>query len=182
MTRPVDPADYYPANSIREGESGSPIVQACVDASGKLLRDPVVTESSSFPNLDAAAVKVAKDIHYAPGTENGIALPESCIKFKVKFILPVNARMIRPVNPNDYYPSASKRRGEKGSPVVRVCVDAAGKPLLEPDILETSGFPDLDAAAIELAKAVQYGPGTINGIPVTESCIKYKILFGLSSH
>jgi TonB family protein len=182
MTRPVDPANYYPANSLRGGESGSPIVQACVDASGKLLRDPVVTEPSSFPNLDAAAVKVAKDIHYAAGTENGIALPESCIKFKVKFTLPVDAAMVRPANPADYYPSASRLRNEQGSAMVHVCVDATGKPLREPDILEASGFPDLDAAAIEVAKATQYRAGMVNGIPVLESCMKFIVEFVQSGH
>jgi TonB family protein len=178
MTRPVDPADYYPADSIRHGESGAPIVQACVNSRGKLLRDPIVAESSAFPNLDAAAVKVAKDIRYAAGMENGTALPESCIKFKVKFVLPVNAGMVRPANPADYYPSESKRRNEQGSAMVHVCVDATGKLLREPDILETSGFSDLDAAAIEVAKATQYAAGRINSIPVPESCMKYMIMFG----
>ena len=178
ITRPVDPADYYPANSLRGGQTGAPIVQACVDATGKLLRDPVVTEASRFPNLDAAAVKVAKAIRYAAGTENGIALPESCIKFKVKFNLPVEAAMVRPADPADYYPSESKRRNEQGLAMVHVCVDENGKLLREPDILETSGFPDLDAAAIEVAKATQYRAGMINDNPVMESCMRFKIMFG----
>ena len=178
ITRPVDPADYYPANSLRGGQTGAPIVQACVDATGKLLRDPVVTEASRFPNLDAAAVKVAKAIHYAAGTENGIALPESCIKFKVKFNLPVEAAMVRPADPADYYPSESKRRSEQGLAMVHVCVDENGNLVREPDILETSGFPDLDAAAIKVAKATQYRAGMINDNPVMESCMRFKIMFG----
>jgi len=50
----------------------------------------VVTDTSGFPDLDSAAVKVAKATRYAAGTENGSALPESCIKFKVKFVLKNN--------------------------------------------------------------------------------------------
>jgi len=90
MTRPVNPDDYYPPGSIRREEQGSPVVQACVGPGGKLLREPVVTDTSGFPDLDAAAVKVAKATRYAAGTEAGSALPESCIKFKVKFVLKNN--------------------------------------------------------------------------------------------
>ena len=44
----------------------------------------------AVPDLDSAAVKVAKATRYAAGTEGGSALPESCIKFKVKFVLKNN--------------------------------------------------------------------------------------------
>ena len=57
---------------------------------GRLLREPVITDTSGFPDLDGAAVKVAKANRYAPATEAGAALPESCIKFKVKFVLKNN--------------------------------------------------------------------------------------------
>ena len=90
MTRPVNPDDYYPPGSIRREEQGSPVVQACVGPGGKLLREPVVTDTSGFPDLDGAAIKVAKATRYAAGTEGGAALAESCIKFKVKFVLKNN--------------------------------------------------------------------------------------------
>jgi periplasmic protein TonB len=90
MTRPVNPDDYYPPGSIRREEQGSPVVQACVGPNGRLLREPVVTDTSGFPDLDGAAVKVAKATRYAPGSEGGTALAESCIKFKVKFVLKNN--------------------------------------------------------------------------------------------
>jgi protein TonB len=90
MTRPVNPDDYYPPGSIRREEQGSPVVQACVGKDGRLLREPVVTDTSGFPDLDGAAIKVAKATRYAAGTEGGSALPESCIKFKVKFVLKNN--------------------------------------------------------------------------------------------
>jgi len=90
MTRPVNPDDYYPPGSIRREEQGSPVVQACVGPTGKLVREPVITDTSGFPDLDSAAIKVARATRYGPGTENGTALPESCIKFKVKFVLKNN--------------------------------------------------------------------------------------------
>jgi hypothetical protein len=88
VTRPVNPDDYYPSGSIRRQEQGSPVVQACVGPTGKLLRDPVVTDTSGFPDLDGAAIKVARAMGYASGVdERGTALPASCLKFKVKFSL-----------------------------------------------------------------------------------------------
>jgi TonB family protein len=85
MVRPVNPDDYYPSGSRRRGEQGSPVVQACVDASGGLVREPVITDTSGFHELDEAAIKVAKATRYAAGTKDGVAVAESCIKFKVKF-------------------------------------------------------------------------------------------------
>jgi TonB family protein len=90
MTQAANPNFYYPGRSIRALEEGSPIVKACVGPKGALLRQPEVTESSGFPDLDAAAVRVAKATKYAAATENGAPLPESCVKFKVKFLLPIH--------------------------------------------------------------------------------------------
>src|SRR3954470_11136674 len=85
VTLAVNPNDYYPADSVRRGEQGKAGVQSCVDATGKLLRDPVITATSGFPDIDAAAIEVAKAVEYAAGTENGAPLAESCVKFKVQF-------------------------------------------------------------------------------------------------
>src|SRR5262245_10651198 len=90
MARAANPDDYYPPGSIRREEQGSPVVQACVGPNGRLLREPVVTDTSGFPDLDGAAIKVAKANRYTPASENGSAVPESCIKFKVKFVLKNN--------------------------------------------------------------------------------------------
>jgi TonB family protein len=91
ITRPANPDDYYPPGSMRREEQGSPVVQACIGPKGQLLREPVITDTSGFPELDMAAVKIAKATRYAAGTdEQGTAIPESCIKFKVKFALDNN--------------------------------------------------------------------------------------------
>jgi TonB family protein len=79
--------DYYPPDSIRRNETGKAVVESCVGPTGKLLRDPKVIESSGFSGLDQAAIKVAKANQYAAGTENGAALPESCIAFEVSFLM-----------------------------------------------------------------------------------------------
>jgi TonB family protein len=86
MTRPVSPRDYYPEGSVRRGEQGSPTVRVCVDSTGELLRAPVITVSSGYPELDGAAIRIAKESRYAPGTRNGVALPESCLEVPVAFV------------------------------------------------------------------------------------------------
>jgi len=85
MARPADPAKFYPPGAKSRGERGSPVVEACVDSTGKLLREPVITDTSGFPELDAAAVQVAMASRYKPGMDNGAPLSESCIKYRVKF-------------------------------------------------------------------------------------------------
>jgi protein TonB len=87
MKSAVDPDQFYPPGAKRREEQGSPVVQACVGPNGRLVREPVVTETSGFPELDGAAVKVAKANRYTPASEGGTALPESCVKFKVKFVI-----------------------------------------------------------------------------------------------
>jgi TonB family protein len=87
MKTTVDPDQFYPPGAKRREEQGSPVVQACVTANGRLAREPVVTETSGFPELDGAAIKVAKANRYTPATEGGTPLPESCVKFKVKFVM-----------------------------------------------------------------------------------------------
>jgi TonB family protein len=83
---PANPDDYYPSGSNRRKEKGTPTIEVCVGPTGKLLREPVVTDSSGFPDLDGAAIKVAKATRYAPAKENGVALPESCLRYKIKFL------------------------------------------------------------------------------------------------
>jgi protein TonB len=87
MRSAADPDQYYPPGAKRREEQGSPVVQACVGPNGRLLRDPVVAETSGYPELDQAAVRVAKASRYTAATENGAGLPESCVKFKVKFVI-----------------------------------------------------------------------------------------------
>lgn len=79
--------DYYPPSSVRNEEQGSSTVEACVDAKGKLSKEPVIRASSGFPKLDEAAVKMTRAGRFLPGTFEGQPQAESCFAFKVKFQL-----------------------------------------------------------------------------------------------
>lgn len=82
----VNPDDYYPAGAARRGQEGTPVVKVCVGPSGDILREPEVTDTSGVPELDAAAIKAAKANRYAAAIQDGAPVPESCIKFKIKFV------------------------------------------------------------------------------------------------
>ena len=88
MRSAVDPDQFYPRGSKRREEEGSPVVEACVDAKGNLVKEPVLAETSGFPELDRAAIEVSKANRYAAGSdERGRVMPESCVRFKVKFTI-----------------------------------------------------------------------------------------------
>ena len=81
----------------------------------------------------------------------------------------------------DYYPAASKRLGEEGSPVVKVCWGADGKPTGPPVIATSSGKDRLDTGAIDLAKAgMRYiSPPTEDGKPVAD-CFEFRVKFQMT--
>jgi protein TonB len=63
------------------------------------------------------------------------------------------------------YPDAARRAGEEGQAVVTFIVTADGR-MREPEIAQTSGWDDLDAAALSCISAYSYFPATQDGKPV----------------
>lgn len=82
---------------------------------------------------------------------------------------------------DDYYPDASRRLGEQGTALVKVCIGAGGRVMGEPSIMRSSGSSRLDQAAIRYAKATSghFEPETRNGVPV-EVCTALPIKFQLT--
>lgn len=62
------------------------------------------------------------------------------------------------------YPAEAKRNGMQGKTVARVRVEPSGT-VSEVEIVQTSGFPVLDRAAVEAARCQRYEPGTVGGAP-----------------
>lgn len=76
-----------------------------------------------------------------------------------------------------YYPSFSKRAGEEGSVVVRMIVDEAGS-VKDVAILQSSGFPRLDRAGVNIAMDFKFKPSYIAGKPAavwTNLMIKFNL-------
>jgi TonB family protein len=123
--------------------------------------------------IDSNALKF-KEV--APASLGGLLLQSVCATEAESKVGLATIKHI--VNPDDYYPSESRRRGEQGAPVVKACVGQSGQLLREPEIADTSGFPDLDGAAVKAAKAMRFAPAVQDGAAVAESCIKFKVKFG----
>jgi len=82
---------------------------------------------------------------------------------------------------DEYYPDASRRLGEQGTALVKLCIGAGGKVVGDPSIQKTSGSSRLDEAAVRYAKATSghFQPETRNGVPVTV-CTALPIKFQLT--
>jgi periplasmic protein TonB len=91
---------------------------------------------------------------------------------------PVPAKVTYAPDPADYYPDSSRRAGEEGRALVKVCVDPRGK-IGVVEISATSGHADLDAAAVRYAHAMRFKPATQNGKPV-DTCPSLPVKFQLN--
>jgi protein TonB len=82
---------------------------------------------------------------------------------------------------DQYYPDASRRLGEQGTALVKLCIGAGGKVVGEPAITRSSGSSRLDEAAIRYGKATSghFHPATRNGVPFTQ-CVSLPIKFQLT--
>jgi len=81
-------------------------------------------------------------------------------------------RAIRPT-----YPIASRRRGEEGTVILDVSVGVDGRAAAV-SLVSSSGFPDLDRAAVRAAEQARFKPGTRNGKPVA-SAARLTLIFRL---
>jgi TonB family protein len=67
-------------------------------------------------------------------------------------------------NANDYYPEFSRRAGEQGQVVVRIYVNSQGI-VNDVRLLQSSSYPRLDRAAMEIGKRFVFDPFEVNGKP-----------------
>jgi protein TonB len=65
------------------------------------------------------------------------------------------------------YPPIAQRAGEEGTVVVRVYVTSDGAPF-KADVVKSSGYPDLDTAAVETAANWHYLPALHDGDTVSD--------------
>jgi protein TonB len=82
---------------------------------------------------------------------------------------------------DDYYPDASRRLGEQGTALVKLCIGPGGRVTGTPAIQKSSGSSRLDQAALRYALATSghFSPETRNGQAVTV-CTALPIRFQLT--
>ncbi|HLM13068.1 MAG TPA: energy transducer TonB [Reyranella sp.] len=81
------------------------------------------------------------------------------------------------VPPNTLYPARSRKAGEQGTVMVRVFVDATGRPA-QVTLETSSGHSTLDEAALSSVRGAQFRPYTEGGVPKTV-VVRVPIIFKL---
>ena len=89
-----------------------------------------------------------------------------------------NAALTQGAPPDDYYPAGAKQREEQGEIVVRTHVTAAGCGG-EFAVVVSSGYPDLDQGAIQLAEASRYAAAKDGENPV-DGYVTFKVRFEIA--
>jgi periplasmic protein TonB len=75
------------------------------------------------------------------------------------------------------YPAESIRAHEAGRPTITICVSAAGT-IDSVQLAESSGFPRLDQAAVDIGKEARFRPAMREGKPMP-FCLPYRITFAI---
>jgi protein TonB len=83
--------------------------------------------------------------------------------------------MLKPADPDAFFPPASRERGEQGKIVVRVRVAANSCPTAF-GVVVPSGYPDLDAAALKVAESTSYKAAVEGGKAIAAE-IQFKVSF-----
>jgi TonB family protein len=151
-------ADDYPLLSKAEGEQGTVILDLTIDTQGKVA-DASVGRTSGVARLDDAAIATAKARWlYKPAMRAG--LPVACrwkaaVSWRLDFgpedIAPDSPLTLMPMAAADY-PADARAHGEEGIVTIGLVVDETGK-IVAVNLLQSSGFPDLDAASLAIAKS-----------------------------
>jgi TonB family protein len=89
-----------------------------------------------------------------------------------------NAAMTQGAQPDKYYPADAKRREEQGEIVVRAHVTAAGC-ASEFAVVVSSGYPDLDQGAVQLAEASRYAAAQ-DGDKPADGYVTFKVRFEIA--
>ncbi|MDB6014146.1 MAG: Protein containing TonB [Gammaproteobacteria bacterium] len=82
--------NFYPLESKKLGETGGPIVRACLDEKGVLTAPVELVKTSGSARLDQAGVALATagSGRYRPATENGKPVP-ACFAYRINFGIPI---------------------------------------------------------------------------------------------
>ncbi len=124
-------------------------------------RHPVAIPSSVAPDA-------ASDANMPPSQAQP-ASPEPSAPADYRYVI-VSARFISEVHPE--YPEDAARLGEEGTVIVLVTIGPQGPSDVR--VWESSGYPELDRAALVAAKESTYSIPEMNGEPVTET---YRVIY-----
>jgi TonB family protein len=179
---------HYPAEALQKGEQGTVMLEVTLDVHGHVSNvavDPKYTTAA--PVLQGAAIDAAKDWHYAPGHKDGKAVG-GVVRIPVNFALdgetsagssPSVDISYKDRNPPQY-PAEAIKKGQQGTVIIDVTVDATGKVTgVRVDQHGTDAPAELQTVAIAAARQWKFNPGRKNGKSVG-GMIQVPVNFSLS--
>ncbi len=178
----------YPAAEYDGGVQGTAKLAALIDNQGTPLRIQLV-RSSGNENLDTAALTATQGHKFRPG-KIGNKPVKSWVSWLVKFepgskevltpeqakaentglVLPETERVVTPKMPED-----ALRKGHFGTVWLEIKVNENGK-VADAKVSRSSGFAELDSAAMSVAKLDSFKPATYKGKPCSFST-RYRVVF-----
>jgi TonB family protein len=158
----------YPADSVKLLEQGTSRLNVTIGRDG--VPDKLaINLTSGFPRLDQAALNWVKQ------TWRWQALDKACPAASVTTLVDVvwslydanNNSVTLTADDSDFPPDALAK-GEYGLVVLDILMSEQGG-ILQRKVTRGSGFPDLDAKAIEIAARHSFHAGQMDGQPVLSS-------------
>lgn len=171
---------------LRIADAGTmAVVIFWVPARGEQSRISLKT-SSGLDDLDSAAVGCVSKLKFAPATTLGDGESvDSWQQISLSWADPAKTyEATHPATTPPVKPSVNARQDKSGgggnSVTVHVCVDGKDKLAQEPAIVQSSGVPALDQAAVKIAAAgsAYYRPNTSPSAPSMPACVQMTIEFG----
>jgi TonB family protein len=162
----------YPPVSVMTAEEGISLLQVSIGPDGVPTDVSVVTSSGSTRLDQAAADHVKSNWRWNAPVVN--CQPASAkTRVSIKWDLRdagINSNLPAIyMEAHDYPPDAQKHH-EQGTATVVVVIAADGK-VMQALLFQSSGFADLDARSLELARSWHWVPANLNGRTLTTSII-----------
>jgi len=157
----------YPEMSRKLYEEGVVTLKYTVGIDGK-PHDIHVQHSSGYPRLDAAAMdEVGANWLYQPAMRNGEAIPvllEANVRYKLHDDPPNDRHAAFRMTP-EQFPAGAWNRSESGLTAVGIDLKSDGS-VDNAAVLQSSGYDDLDKAALAMIGTIKFGAVTLNGTPM----------------
>lgn len=122
--------------------------------------------------------RVARTLTPSGGEVPGLRLAQSNPSQLPSMPVLVPGRLERATCPEPAFPAGAKQKGEQGTVTMKFQVGPSGK-ASGSELVQSSGFADLDQAAISAFSQCSYRPETLNGRPVM-AWVEVKYTWSLS--
>jgi len=167
------------ANELPSEPTDAPLLAAEQKVRGFLDAGDFISATSASVHIDAALESAIR----TAGVARAAAIDNSKLRFIPRSTpcpestagTAAKAGIASAASPDAYYPAGSKRRDEQGAIVVRAHI-APTSCATEFAVAVSSGYPELDQAALKVAEASTYAAATENGQGV-EGYLTFKVRF-----